>query len=256
MKHILFIFSLFCCSTAFAQTDTSKATHIEHRFMTMKGSDLNKMFHVTDRNIYNREGDIIDSVTTIKMVKTLEYQTGYGNVKGQEGLKRVITKIDPARQEQIYQIIKTQSVMRPRSPKTQEGVVLDLKPVANRLDTSKLKSKALLLIFWCEGCYSGSTPDQYQEINDITSAYADPSQLEIMAITHHPFDVGAMALKKSPILNAHHIFDGSDVNSKYDTGDRPLIILTNKEHRIIYAMAQHAAITPWMLNKLLKGTLQ
>ncbi len=218
----------------------------------MKGSDLNKMFHVTDHTIYTREGDVVDSVTALKMVKTLEYQTGYGNVKGQEGLKRVITKIDPARQEQMYQILKTQPVLRPRSPKTQEGVVLDLKPIANRLDTVKLKGKALLLIFWCAGCYSGSTPDQFMEINDITSAYADPSKLEVVAITQHSFDVGATALKKSPILNARHIFDASDINAAYNTGDRPLILLTNKDHKIIYAMAQHAAITPWMLNKLLK----
>ncbi len=76
--------------------------------------------------------------------------------------------------------------------------------------------------------------------------------MQVIAITNSPFDVAAESLKKSPILNARHVFEGSDITDAYQTDNRPVIVMTDKAHKILFSVNNNAAVTPWMLNKLLK----
>ncbi|MES2427891.1 MAG: hypothetical protein V4560_13010 [Bacteroidota bacterium] len=254
MKHLLFVILLFSSTVALAQNTQQTTTPVTK---IMSGADLQKMIgNVTDRNIYDRDGNIIDSVTAEAKVKSFEYQLGFGTPAGQTGYKHVLSKIDPDRQMLTYKTMKSIPSLRLRSSKLQDGVVLDLKPLARRADTAKLTGKTIIMIFWCPSCYSGgSVPDQYKEINAVISNYYDPNKLQVLAITHAPFDVAAEALKKNPILNAYNIFEASYITDDYQTDNRPAIIMTDKNHKIVFSIAGHAAISPWMLNKLLKENI-
>ena len=255
MKHLLLFILLFCNTILFAQ-NTQQITTTAPVTKIMSGADLQKMIgNVTDRNIYDNDGNIVDSVTAATKVKSFEYQLGFGTPPGQTGYKHILSKIDPDRQLMMYKTMKNIPSLRLRSPKLQDGVVLDLKPIVKRADTAKLIGKAIIMIFWCPSCYSGSVPDQYKEINDVISTYYDPNKIQVLAITHASFVEAADALKKSPILNAHNIFEASYITDDYQTDNRPAIIMTDKNHKIIFSLAGHAALSPWMLNKLLKENM-
>ncbi|MBC7398851.1 MAG: hypothetical protein H7289_02815 [Mucilaginibacter sp.] len=77
----------------------------------------------------------------------------------------------------------------------------------------------------------------------------------MIAITNSPFDVAADELKKSPILNARNVFEGGFIASVYQTDNRPVIVMTDKAHKILFSVANNTAVTTWMLNKLLKENL-
>ena len=81
------------------------------------------------------------------------------------------------------------------------------------------------------------------------------NKLEIIAITHHVSEHASKALMRNPIVNNRHIVDAGDVNDSYETENQPLLILTDKTHKILYAIKGNAAITPRILNNTLKETL-
>ncbi|MBC7398852.1 MAG: hypothetical protein H7289_02820 [Mucilaginibacter sp.] len=173
MKPILFAIAIFCSTTVLAQ-DTTRSIKV----MSMKGSDLNRMFgNVTDRKIYQRDGTIVDSVKAAAMVKSFEYETGFGTPIGQTEMKRIITRIDPKHKMETYQLMKIIQQMRLKSTRLQDGLTLDLKPIAKSVDTTKLTGKAIIMIFWCPGCYNGTRHDEYREVNNVISTYYNPDKL-------------------------------------------------------------------------------
>jgi hypothetical protein len=255
MKYIYFAIAILCSTAAFAQ-DTKETTTVVRKTMTMSGAEANRMFsNVTDKKIYQRDGTIVDSVKAAAMVKSFEYGLGYATPEGQTEMKRVLMKINPKHELELYQRIKTDTRMQLKSAKLQDGLTLDLKPLAKSVDTTKLAGKAIIMIFWCPGCYNGSRHDEYHEINDIISTYYNPDKLQVIAITNSPFDVAADELKKSPILNARNVFEGSHVTDDYQTENRPVIIMTDKAHKILFSVKNNTGVTNWMLNKLLKENM-
>ncbi|MES2456067.1 MAG: hypothetical protein V4594_11015 [Bacteroidota bacterium] len=252
MKYTLLLLFFFYGSLAMAQSDTTRTIvkTTTSKTMTMKGSELQKMIgNVTDKNIYDEDWNIVDSATAVKMLYTFEYQQGLSKKKGEPDFKRTIRKIDPVRQAIIDSA--TKAMKGPASPALQEGSELNLKPLSKKIKLDELKGKALVLIFWCN-CYGGSAVDANEKVNYVLSTYKDPSKLEIIAITHHSFDEAAEALKKNPIVNTRHIYDVPDITAAYRTGNRPVIVVTDKSHKITYSMSDQAEMTPRTLYKLLK----
>lgn len=149
----------------------------------------------------------------------------------------------------------TKKLLQPKSTKLREGLALDLRPLSKKLVLKEMAGKAVLLIFWCDGCFNGSIPDAYKEINEVLTKYKNPDKLEIIAITHHLPEHAMKALMKNPIVNNRHIVDASDVNNSYETENQPLLILTDQTHKILYAIKGNAAITPRILNNKLKEIL-
>lgn len=253
MKHFFFAIAILCNTAAIAQ-DTKEPTTVVRK--TMTGAEANRMFgSITDKKLYQRDGTVVDSVTAEAMLKTRDYETGFGTPQGQTEMKRIITKVNPKMKLDMYQRIKTDPRMQLKSPKLQDGVTLDLTPMAKSVDTTKLVGKAIVMIFWCPGCYSGAPRNQYQDINDIISTYYNPNKLQVIAITNAPFDVAADALKKSPILNARNVFEAGYLTQDYQTENRPLIVVTDKAHKILFGVKNYTGVTNWMLNKLLKENL-
>lgn len=253
MKRTLFIIPLFYTVTALAQTQGAKIVRTES--VTMKGAEAQKMFgDLKDKNIYDTKGNVVDSASADKMLRTFDYQMSFSKKTGQEEFRRVISKIDPVKQAVVDSSVKAR--LRPKSDKLQEGIILDLKPLARKMkDTKRLSGKALVLIFWCDGCFSGSTPDAYARINEVLSNYMDPEKLEILTITHHPFEAAFIGLNKNPIVNTEHVYDAAVVTEGYQTENKPTIVMTDKNHKILYAITWNAMITPRILNTLLKKSL-
>jgi hypothetical protein len=255
MKYILFVIAILCSTVAIAQ-DTKETITVVRKTITMTGAEVKRMFgNVTDKKIYQRDGTIVDSVKAAAMVKSFEYGLGYGTPAGQTEMKHLITKIDPAQKMDLYQRIKSMPAFMLKSPKLQDGLILDLKPIAKSVDTTKLVGKAIIMIFWCPGCYNGTRHDEYREVNDVISTYYNPDKLQVIAVTNAPFDLAADELKKNPILNARHVFEGSYVTDEYQTDNRPVIIMTDKAHKILFSVKNNTAVTNWMLNKLLKENI-
>lgn len=254
MKHLLLIacFSL-TCSSLFAQSE--HRTIVKTEAKVVNGADMQKMFGnvvITDPKIYDQEGNVVDSAEAVRLLKTYDYQLGWRKNKDGE-FKKLLTKIDPERQAMTD--ASTKISLRPASLKLQEGVVLDLKPLGKDIDRKTTEGKAVMLIFWCDGCFSGSTPDAYAAINDVLSTYFNPDKLEILTITHHPIEVASAALKKNPIVNTQHIVDAGKITAAYETGNRPVIVLTDKDHKIVYSITNNAMMTPRILNKIFKELL-
>jgi hypothetical protein len=255
MKQILFTIAILCSTVALAQ-DNKETTTVVRKTMTMTGAEANRMFgSVTDTKLYQRDGTVVDSITAAAMIRSRDYETGYGTPQGQTEMKRLITKVNPKMKMDMYQRIKTDPRMEIKSTRLQDGLTLDLKPLAKRVDTAKLVGKAIVMIFWCPGCYSGAQPDQYHDVNEIISTYYNPDKLQVIAITNAPFDVAADALKKSPILNARNVFEGGYVTDDYQTENRPIIVVTDKAHKILFSIKNNTGVTNWMLNKLLKENI-
>jgi hypothetical protein len=193
------------------------------------------------------DGNVLDSVTVIKLLKTYEYRRAWSIPKGQTELKRVVRKIDPKQQEEIDNYYKLKH--RPKSPRLWENITLDLSPLAKRTDLSQLEGKAIVLIFWTDSRSSNI----YSEVNEVIANYIGQNKFEVFAVTHLPYDVAATVLKRSPILNAHQIISVPSVTDFYQTEDMPVIVVTNAQHQITYTMTNNVDITPRMLNNLLKA---
>jgi len=251
---ILITILLLSVYSIYAQDTTRKATSVTSTIIK-KGSELQKMLmsvKITDPKIYDKAGNVVDSLEAIAKVKSFLYTLGWAANKDGE-YKRTLFKIDPELQVMID--ANTKKLLQPKSTKLREGLELDLRPLGKKLAIKEMDSKAVLLIFWCDGCFNGSTPDAYKEINEVLTKYKNPDKLEIIAITHHLPEHAMKALMRNPIVNNRHIVDAGDVNNSYETENQPLLILTDQTHKIIYAIKGNAAITPRILNNTLKETL-
>jgi hypothetical protein len=208
-----------------------------------------------DNHIYDNEGNIVDSAKAADMVRSLDYTMALRKLKGQTAFKHVVIKTIPKVQLMAYQYLKDEPYLKVESPKLQDGVILDLKPLVKKIDTTTLTGKAIIMIFWCPECYNGSKPDQYREINEAIAPFANSDKLQVLAITKvQPYEAKD-ALKKSPILYAQMITGASSVTYKYDMNDQPAIIMTDTTHKIIFAMSNRLPMTPQILHKLLNEVL-
>jgi hypothetical protein len=68
-------------------------------------------------------------------------------------------------------------------------------------------------------------------------------------------EYASKALMRNPIVNNRHVVDASDINNSYETGNLPLLILTDESHKILYAVTRNLPITPRILNNTLKEIL-
>ncbi|MES2828759.1 MAG: hypothetical protein V4687_11400 [Bacteroidota bacterium] len=252
IKPVICIIILFFSSSIYGQTEERKIVKTESKSVIMKGSDVQKMLgSVTDKLIYDEHGKIIDSLEADKMVKTFKYTLGFGLVKGLEGMRRKLSRFSDARWEQMDSI--SRKSRKPQNIKIQEGMTLDLKPLSKRVELDELKSKTVILIFWCRGCYVGSGRDAYASLNDVLLKYKNPEKFRILVVTHHSYDEAAEALKVSPIVNDQHIYNASQITEAYETRNRPHIIMTDQNHKIIYSVTDNAMSTPRTVDKFLKA---
>jgi hypothetical protein len=241
MNRVFTALLLLNAWAGFAQTQTTATRK------TMTGAEYAKMFpKVTDPKIYDRSGKVLDSAEVKKLVKTFEWGVGQAIPEGQTEYKHVLIKANLKYQAEADKATKLQ--FRPESPKLWEGVTLDLSPLANRTDLAKLEGKAVVLIFWI----SQSGVNMYSQVNDVIADYIGNAKFEVFAITHHPYDVAMPAFKRNPVLNAHNVFDAQSIVDYYGTDNKPVIVVTNAQHQITYAITQHAGMTPRTLNKLFK----
>jgi len=241
MKKIITAALVLSCSAAFAQTSTTTTQR------TIKGSDLIKMMpKVTDPKIYDMDGKVLDSVKIKQMVKTLDYGVGMAKPAGQTEYKHVLMKANHTIDARIDK--ETRVRCRPKSPRLWEGTVLDLKPFAKHTDLNKLQGKALVLLFRAR-----QYPLMYPKINDAIANYIGNNKFEVFAINNLSYEDAMTAQKADPVLNAHNIIDAHDITDFYEINNEAVIVVTNAEHQITYAVTGEVAVTPWVLNGLLKA---
>lgn len=246
-----------CCAFASAQTVThhvTKAKDLENELKQKYGIDMKKMGNPTNRTIYDAGGAVVDSVTAYKRIRAFTHGISYVLPAGATESKRVLHKIDSNSQKRSYEYVMSRPELRPKSPKLQVGEVLDLSALSRRVDAEKLKGKALLLLFWQIEA-NGSISDQYTQINYAIENHIGSGKLEVLAITHEPFDVASTAMKKYPISNARFYPDAPGITAFYQTDNMQMTVLTDTEHKIILALPQRVGVVPWMLNRLMKQTL-
>ncbi|TSJ39389.1 carboxypeptidase-like regulatory domain-containing protein [Mucilaginibacter corticis] len=232
------------------------STKISAKIMTTEETEeeQKKMLGPTpDNHIYDTEGNVVDSAKAADMLRSYDYEMALRKLKGQDAFKHVIIKTDTRVQLMSYQYMRTLPYLRVQSPKLQDGLTLDLKPLVKRIDTATLSGKAIIMIFWCPECYRGSKSDQYREVNDAIAPFANSDKLQVLALTKAQTYQANDALKKSPILNARMLTEASSVTYKYDLDDTPVIIMTDTKHKIIFSMAGWNPITPPVLHNLLKS---
>jgi hypothetical protein len=212
----------------------------------MQKPEFKAMMSVTDKTIYDQEGNIVDSVTAKAKERTFEYSIGLGVPKGQTAYKRMLFKVDTARQNITDGFIKKS--WRPESPKLWEGVTLDLSELSKRTDVSKLNGQALVLIFWKR--HPGK---MYERVNEVIAEYIGNDKFKVFAITHESYTDAVSAFKKDPILNAKNIVDAQSIVDFYGTDNIPTIVVTNARHQVTFAIKEYAVLIPRTLNKLLKA---
>jgi len=239
MKKILIAALALSCSAAFAQQTVvvTRMTGAEYARIAPK---------ITDKNIYDQEGNIVDSAKARQMVKTFEYEMWQTIPAGQTEYKHVVAKVDHAKEERSD---KTSLAMFwPKSSKLTEGVELDLSPLAKHTDVGKLEGKAVVLLF-----RNNQYAFMFDHINDAIANNIDNNKFEVFAITGLDYASAKAAQKQMPILNAHHIIDAQDLINFYETKGDATVVVTNLLHQIIYAARSGPAMTPRTLNKLLKA---
>jgi hypothetical protein len=92
------------------------------------GVDIRKLIGgITDHNIYDMDGNILDSLTAGKMLRTYDYYSAFSIPKGQTSLKRVVKKADPKEDAETEQYMKMSH--SPKSSKLWVGLTLDLSPL-------------------------------------------------------------------------------------------------------------------------------
>jgi hypothetical protein len=253
MKQPLFCIALLLISSPlFAQTEHGAVVKVETRTLTSAEVKALYSTKITDPKFYDLKGNVIDSAEAVAKLRTLDYQQGWTTIAGDR--KKLITKVDSASQMQLYASLKAS--FAPKSDKLKDGTILDLKPFGKRIDRDKLENKAVLLIFWCDGCYNGKLNDDYAAVNSVLSNYVNPEKLAVITITHHGLEQAAKALARNPIINTQHIIDAGELTDAYETGNRPVLVLADKNHKILYSVANAPVMTPWMLNKRLKEIMK
>jgi len=241
MKKILIAALILSCSAAFAQTTTTVT------MKQMKGSDVIKMMpKITDSKIYDRQGNIVDSIKAHDMVRSFDYTLGMGKPEGQTEYKRMIFKVDHNTEGRFDADVKMR--LRPQSPKLWEGVTLDLTPLANHADLSKLEGKAVVLLI-----RTRQYAEMYLRINEVIADNINSNKFEVFAITNLDYAAAKAAQKDAPILNAHHIVDAKDITDFYNVGNQTVVVITNTKHQITYAITAEAAMIPRIMNGLLKA---
>lgn len=244
MKRI-FLFAAFCFGyTAYAQETVKVESHVVKGNSAEMKKLMLSMSNITDKNYFDQQGNIVDSVTVASKLKTYDYTSGFGTPPGQTETKHMIFKIDPLRQKETDDRIKV--IVRPPNPKLWEGETLDLKPFASHTDVSKLNGKTLVVIFWLN-----IPAYKYGEINDIIAKFKNNNKFEVLAVTRLNYTDANNHLKTNPILNAHFIVDAGDILDHYDLGNRAAIVLTDANHKITYSAIDFAAMTPRILYKQL-----
>ncbi|GAB3924797.1 hypothetical protein GCM10028827_13340 [Mucilaginibacter myungsuensis] len=216
--------------------------------MSMSAAESNKMFANMKfaPGIYDRNLKPIDSAEAIKMTRDYEYGIASRRLAEEGGLwYRVLMPTDTSRDAALKRDFT------PRNAALQQGMLLDLKPFKGEIPESKIAGKAVVLIFWYPG-FRGY-PNGFAEHNDVISRYVGKEKFEVYAVTKYSRQRAFDALRTTPILNAHHIFDATDLLAIYAPDDRPLIIVTDKNHKITYSVTNNLGITPRILNGLLKA---
>ncbi|WP_256004035.1 TlpA family protein disulfide reductase [Pedobacter deserti] len=240
MNRIIFTLILsFTASFTIAQSGVQNGIKVERR--TMTGAEYNrlpKQALPTDSRVYDLVGNVLDSTEVQRRLATYEYEVRTYEVGG--SLRYVLTKFN---ERDIERERELEEYLKPGSPLLQKGMTLDLKPFESRTDIEALNGKAVVLIFWCEDCYQ-RIPDAYKQVNDVLSRFHGSEKLAIITVTHHSVDQSIAALKKSPIVNTQHIVAAADLTSKFETGNKPVIVVTDQNHKIVYATRNWAGMTP------------
>lgn len=226
---------------------------------TVTGEEAEKLSaairNITDPNIYDRQGNVVAPAKAAEMEKSFEYHVSAGQTPGKTGFRHLIARVDPETEERVYQTVNNIPLLKVKSPKLQEGVMLKLKPIAKRVDTNKLVGKAIVMIFWRPAHAGEPITDQYHEINRAIAPFANSDKLQVIAITHLGFPAAVDELKYNPILNAQMVTNGSNITDDYGTGEEPVLIMTDTSHKIILSSTRHVFETAWMLHKLLQDNL-
>jgi len=248
MKRILLIATLsLCYSFTMAQSTDTKTTVVRRE--TMTGAEVNRMMEASkpkDPKVYDIHGKVIDSAEVQRLLATYEYRLGRHSVNNE--YKHVLSKINFEKQAEIDR--ETKLMSKPASPKLQEGVILDLKSFKKYTDIKALTGKPIVLIIWCDGCFGGS--DAYNPVNEVLRRFMNPDKLAIITVTNHDVERANEALKKNPIVNTQHIIAASDIIKEFAI-NRPVILLTDINHKILYSVTNNAEMTPRTLFFMLKG---
>ena len=243
---------LFFSSSIFGQTKSE--TPLSSKITPMTSADLKKKVGdsaFNDPRLYDKDGLLVDSAEAIRKLKSLEYHVVWrSNNAGM--YRKFIIKVDTIAREKVDLLAK--DLFKPKNPKLHEGVALDLKPLKRHIQRENLTGKAVLLIFWCDGCYSRN-PNAYARVNEVLLKHKDPTKLEILTITPHNIDQASKGLAKNPIINTSHIIDARTVIADYETENRPTIVLTDKSHKIVFSVVNNVDMTARTLDKLLKQIL-
>ncbi|WP_285009267.1 hypothetical protein [Pedobacter faecalis] len=247
----LFLTAAIAFSGVFAMAQSNGATVTKVETRTVSGAELKRMIgnvKITDPKVYDREGNVVDSAEVVRRLATYEYQKGWTQVNGE--YRHLITKIDTVRQAAVDR--NTKLMLKPASAKLQEGVTLDLRPFKSHVDVKALQGKAIVLVFWCDGCYGGSQADAYKPVNEVLSRFYNPDKLAIITVTHHAIEHSFAALKKNPIINTQHIVAAPQLAREFETNGRPVLVLADTNHKILYAVKDNAMMTPRILYFALK----
>jgi hypothetical protein len=94
--------------------------------------------------------------------------------------------------------------------------------------------------------------NEREELNEITTKYRDTSKFEVIALTHEKIEPGMAELKKHPILNAYHILGIPGTIEYYGTREQPFVIITDRQHKIIFSVQGNMLHTPRFMNNYLK----
>jgi hypothetical protein len=246
MKNLFVVILIIAGNIAVAQT--TKIIRGDAPPSQTGGVDVRKLIGgITDQNIYDMDGNILDSVTAGKMLRTYDYYSAFSIPKGQTSLKRVVKKADPKEDAETERYMKI--THRPKSSKLWDGITLDLKPLEQRTDVSKLEGKGIVLIFW-KG--SASAHRYYESINDVIADNIGDKKFDVFAITAQSYNEAKQSLQKNPILNAHQIIDAESVIDDYGITEPFVLVVTNARHQVTYAITTFAAVTPRVLKRLFK----
>jgi hypothetical protein len=74
----------------------------------------------------------------------------------------------------------------------------------------------------------------------------------VFAITDKDYVDAKRVLQKNPILNAHQIVDAQNIKDQFDVTERFVLVVTNAQHQVTYAITTFAAVTPRVLKRLFK----
>jgi hypothetical protein len=212
------------------------------------GIDIRKMINgIADMNVYDMDGNVVDSVTVARLLRTYDYYQAFSIPKGQTSLKRVIQKADPEEDAKTEKYFKM--TQRPASSKLWDGITLDLSPLEKRTDLSKLDGKAIVLLFWKDA----PARNLYQSINDVVADNIADNKFEVFAITDLSYNDAKRSLLKNPILNAHQIVDAGSIKDQFGVTESFALVVTNAQHQVTYAIKTFAPLTPRVLKRLFKA---